>query len=286
MRPRRALRTRHLVVAVICGCLVALGAGPVRAVLSDGEAGRPPAAGAKNEPTDQSRDEIRGPGIWDTTGAARSLPDVTRLSPEEAMRLRPDPTQYVVLTGTLTGEIGSRVLPGVGVLVTERDQERVATFGELPDEVQVLEQVSSRRLEKAGVDAVSGPRGDLGAVVTQEIAPRITSRSGLVAGRVVSDLEGPGLLEPKGNGLDLTTRGLAYAVTAHAVPPGSRVVRVTTEAAQLSVLAFAHGDTEGAVLIHNTGAGRRLVIDLLVEEAVHRYVLRVAPRSLTAMVLS
>ncbi len=85
--------------------------------------------------------------------------------------------------------------------------------------------------------------------------------------------------------MGLTLRGLAYAVTAHAVPPGSRVVAVDTESKQLSVLAFAHGEKEGAVLIHNTGAARRLTVDLVVQEKVHRYVLRVAPRSLTAMVL-
>ncbi len=59
----------------------------------------------------------------------------------------------------------------------------------------------------------------------------------------------------------------------------------TTQAPRLSVLAFAHGTGGGSVLALNSGSRRRLVVDLLLGDTVHRYRFRAAGHSLTALVV-
>lgn len=287
-RPR-TVKVRQLVVLVMGVAVLGLGAGPVRATFVDAEPTRVggPATTAPAEETAR-RVETRRFGVWDTTAVrGRSLPEPELLTPEQARDTPPDPGTYVVVTGTLTGTVGPRALPGVGVLVTWRDRERVASLGGVPAGLEVLQQLRPRDLVALDLDPTpaQGRAGTVDAVVRTEIAPRITSSSGLLAGRVVSDTTGPGLLLPRGDGLAVTPRGRAYLVAARAVPSGSRTVPVATRAAGVSVLAFAHGEDAGSLLVHNAGEPRDLVIDLLVGETVQRFDLRVAARSLTTMVL-
>lgn len=283
------VRLRHAVVALAGVLLLGLTAGPVRATLIDDAV--PVRNDVPAEALDDAADDAQPPtipttGIWDTTGSrVRPLPDVRRLTPEQARQRRPDKASYVAVTGPAAGEVGRRPLPGVAVLVTRRDRERVAALGTPPDAFAVLQQIPPGKLGDRSVARPGRDGGGLAAIVTEEIAPAIGSRDGLVGARVVSDLEGPGLLQPRGDGLSATLRGRAYLAAAHAVPPGSRTIEVVSTDDSLSVLGFGGPDASGALLVYNPGAARRVVVDLPVGERVHRYAFRVARDSLTTLAI-